>query len=227
MKGQEKYSTYLFEDFLQDDFFMESVKRPTEELHEFWNRFLVDYPEQSDSFHSARRFVEDLMRPKISDEEVAGMWKNIQKKSKPDRRLVIIKRITYSAVAVAASFALFLVARMFLDSSENHLPNRGDIMAFVDNNKDFHNYSEDIQLILSEQKTVYLQEKESIITYDSASVNTDSEIISKNEIASYNQLMIPYGKKSVLTLNDGTKIWVNAGTKLVYPVEFAANKREI
>jgi ferric-dicitrate binding protein FerR (iron transport regulator) len=39
--------------------------------------------------------------------------------------------------------------------------------------------------------------------------------------------MVPYGKSSVLILHDGTKIWVNAGTRLVYPVEFEKGKREI
>jgi len=104
---------------------------------------------------------------------------------------------------------------------------RNDIMAFVENQPDSISSSSDIQLILSEQKTVVLQGKEAVVTYDSASIHTGAEKISKNEIASYNSLMVPYGKSSVLTLHDGTKIWINAGTRLVYPVEFETNKREI
>lgn len=43
----------------------------------------------------------------------------------------------------------------------------------------------------------------------------------------YNQLIVPYGKRSSLTLSDGSKIWVNAGTRVIYPVEFSKDKREI
>ena len=224
MTEQEKYTTYSFEDFLQDDFLMESIKRPTEESVAFWNDFLENYPEQADAYHAARRFFEDVARPQISDKEGADMWADIQTKYKLVRKRMRIKKIAYYSVAVAASIAVLLVARVFFILNDNH----NDIMAFVGNYTDsLNNNSGDVRLILSERKTVYLQEKESVITYDSASVHTGSEKLSKNEIASYNQLMVPYGKSTVLTLHDGTKIWVNAGTRLVYPVEFEKGKREI
>jgi ferric-dicitrate binding protein FerR (iron transport regulator) len=40
-------------------------------------------------------------------------------------------------------------------------------------------------------------------------------------------LLIPYGKRSTITFSDGTKVWANAGTQLVYPVEFNKKEREI
>ena len=33
------FSRYTFEEFLQNDFFISSVKYPTEEIQEFWDRF--------------------------------------------------------------------------------------------------------------------------------------------------------------------------------------------
>ena len=47
----------------------------------------------------------------------------------------------------------------------------------------------------------------------------------KNTI--YNQLIVPLGKRSMLTFAEGTKIWVNAGTRVVYPATFDNVKREI
>ena len=235
MAGQEKYSKYSFEDFLQDDFFVASVKRPTEEGIAFWNRFLKDYPEQTDVFRAAGKFVEEVTASRISDEEVAGIWMEIQGKQrklgkqwnsgKPGK-LGKVRKMAYTAVAVAASIALLLVARVFFIGLNDH-PTGSDIMAFVGIQADSLNISGDVQLILSEQKSVFIQGKESVITYDSTSIHAGPEKIAKNEIASYNQLMVPYGKNSVLTLHDGTKIWVNAGTRLVYPVEFEKDKREI
>ena len=138
------------------------------------------------------------------------------------RRFGTIRRITYSAVAVAASIALFFVARTFFIRH-----NSNDMMTFVSALTDSVSHSGEIQLIVSEQKTLYLQGQETVITYDSAGIHTDAAKLSKDEASSYNRLIVPYGKSSVLTLHDDTKIWVNAGTILVYPVEFEKDKREI
>ena len=43
----------------------------------------------------------------------------------------------------------------------------------------------------------------------------------------YNEIIIPFGQKSQLILSDGTKIWINAGTKLRFPNRFGSNIREI
>ena len=227
MNLQEKYASYAFEDFLQDDFFVESCKNPVAESIDFWRRFLEKHPQQAETYHAARKFLAFVARPQISDEEGAGMWADIQTKHKFFVERLRKKKMTFYAAAVAASIALFLIARVFFDRRDEG-PIGNDIMAFVAGQVDsLNNSSGDVQLILSERKTVYLQEKESVITYDSANVSTGYEEISKNDIASYNQLMVPYGKSSVLTLHDGTKVWVNAGTRLVYPVEFDKDKREI
>ena len=43
----------------------------------------------------------------------------------------------------------------------------------------------------------------------------------------YNELDIPIGSKSKITLSDGTQIWLNAGSTLKYPSKFSDKKREI
>lgn len=43
----------------------------------------------------------------------------------------------------------------------------------------------------------------------------------------YNVLDVPRGGECALTLEDGTKVWINAGTKLKYPVVFTGDKREV
>ena len=227
MAEQEKYSDYSFEDFLQDDFFIEFTKRPTEESVAFWDNFLNTHPEQVELFQAAQRFVEDLVQLQLSDKAVAGIWANIQMKIRSTRSYGKIRKIAYSSVAIAASITVLLVARIFFMQQNDRDRDLNDIMVFVGSQVDYVSNSGDVQLILSEQKTVVLQGKESVITYDSAFIHTNSEKISKNDVASYNQLMVPYGKNSILTLHDGTKIWVNAGTMLVYPVEFEKDKREI
>ncbi|MFQ9021069.1 MAG: FecR domain-containing protein [Parabacteroides merdae] len=39
--------------------------------------------------------------------------------------------------------------------------------------------------------------------------------------------IVPVGRRSSITFADGTRLWVNSGPKVVYPVKFAKEKREI
>ena len=43
----------------------------------------------------------------------------------------------------------------------------------------------------------------------------------------YNTIDVPYGQRSRITLYDGTKVWLNSGTKLKYPVVFDRNSRDV
>ncbi|WP_299324172.1 FecR family protein [uncultured Maribacter sp.] len=48
-------------------------------------------------------------------------------------------------------------------------------------------------------------------------IYSDDAVASK---VSYNTLTVPYGKRFDLSLSDGTKVYLNAGTSLRYPVKF-------
>ena len=48
-----------------------------------------------------------------------------------------------------------------------------------------------------------------------------------NDLASLNTLTVPYGRTSQITLGDGTKVWLNSGSSLVFPQQFTAKSREV
>lgn len=83
----------------------------------------------------------------------------------------------------------------------------------------------DVQLILSNEKELVIGTKKSHILYDKdgqirVKTEKSTEVMAKNVEISYNQLFVPLGKNSSITFADGTKVWVNAGTRLVYPTTF-------
>ena len=43
----------------------------------------------------------------------------------------------------------------------------------------------------------------------------------------YNEVTVPLGAKSQVTLSDGSKVWLNAGSKLRYPLQFGEMDREV
>lgn len=43
----------------------------------------------------------------------------------------------------------------------------------------------------------------------------------------YNTIEVPNGERSQISLYDGTKVWLNSGTKFKYPVAFSRNTRDV
>ena len=89
---------------------------------------------------------------------------------------------------------------------------------------------EEIQLILP-GKSIAIKGQDSKIQHDSkGNVTVNSEQLQESvtdEEHSFNQLIVPNGKRSTLALEDGTKMWINAGSRVIYPNKFKKNKREI
>lgn len=94
--------------------------------------------------------------------------------------------------------------------------------------------SKDVQLIVDDEQKYTLENNASIDYSQSqiATVNSKPVAAKKSNVANekesnYNQLVVPKGKRSQLILEDGSKVWVNADSRVVYPVAFDAKQREI
>jgi ferric-dicitrate binding protein FerR (iron transport regulator) len=55
--------------------------------------------------------------------------------------------------------------------------------------------------------------------------STQQPLINKH--AEYNEVIVPTGEKSELALSDGSRIWINAGSKIRFPNQFNNNSRDI
>jgi ferric-dicitrate binding protein FerR (iron transport regulator) len=92
--------------------------------------------------------------------------------------------------------------------------------------------SGNIQLILSDLQILSVESKEAEIDYQQKGevvVNAEKIHIEEQETGKqvFNQLIVPTGRRSSLTFADGTRIWVNSDSKVIYPVQFLSSKREI
>lgn len=88
------------------------------------------------------------------------------------------------------------------------------------------------QLILSDKETVQIDAQESRIAYSGTGkeVKIDEEKIIAQEVDRkklFNTVIVPYGKRSLIKLSDNSTVWLNSGSKLVYPVCFDDDKREV
>jgi transmembrane sensor len=90
--------------------------------------------------------------------------------------------------------------------------------------------SDEIKLVLANQESVRVLDN-TTIAYDASGnkINVNHKEIqqTKSLQAQYNTLMVPYGKRAQLSLADGTLVWLNSGSKLIYPTSFNQASREV
>ncbi len=164
--------------------------------------------------------------PKLSQEEKETIFEQIQKDlAKRNRQRHIRLYLTISAVACVALLWILLYP-LFSVHKDNVLPEDYLLMTVVDSNA---LNQKDIQLVLSNNKTIIFDKNTDIKHNDIVNIENEQVKTSEtttNEIT-LNTLIVPKGKRSSLTLTDGSKVWINSGSILKFPTQFNPERREI
>lgn len=223
---EKDYSKYTFDDFLADDFFVSSIKNPDKKSLDFWNELIENNKLNTDIFYAAKGFLESIedQNEPLADSDMSALWLKINQTNKQNTPKSSIKRL-YISIGVAASIAVLGLAIPFL--MKDKLQSGTDIISYVQKNKVSRDNLSETQLMLSDDNVIVFEDKDIDIVYDSVGIKASKQEISKQEISAFNQLLVPKGKRSRLTLADGTKLHINSGTRVVYPAEFSDKKREI
>lgn len=221
------YAAFSFEDFLQDDFFISSVKEPTTDSVAFWTQFEKEN-ERLQPYHAAKDFIESvhLYQSVLSPDEKKEMKKTIHRKYNAGK---LRRRLAYISISTAAvlllGLGIFYFSRLGNTSGTGQVT---DILTFAEQTvSDAIQDAKDVQLMLSDNQVIHLKQEETVITYDTTSIVVDKKAIAQDKMSSFNQLVVPVGKRSVLNLSDGTKVWVNSGTRVIYPVSFEEKERVV
>lgn len=222
-----KYSEFSYDDFLNDDFFINSKNNPTRESSEFWNLFESSTPINIEEYNKALLTLSLINKEteKLSESDNLDLWNHIEtsisikkNKRRKGRNLLIISTI-------AASILIILLALPKIFVPDRNI--NTDISLFAKETKSDYNSTHNTQLILSTDKTVELKEKESDIQYNTEEIKANGQGIPKEEISNFNQLIVPRGKRSQIKLSDGSHLYVNSGTRVIYPASFDSEIREI
>lgn len=227
-ENNKGYGDYRFSDFLQDDFFISSVLNPTSDTIFFWNRIMEKYPNIVADFAKAKRYIELIQHSAVDinleETEKSDMWTSIVNRNAAARTNRKKSRWLLGVVSVASAVILGIFLTRYSGTSSEPLPN---IMDFTYLSFNVSEYKETI-LILSDSNKVEVSGRESVISYDKQdTITVNMRKISREDTNPYNLIVVPQGKRSFVTLPDGTTMWVNSGSIVVFPPTFERNKREI
>ena len=165
----------------------------------------LDVYKRQDDYFAAREYIETISTSEgdlLSDQELGELWADIQTTNiKNDK----IKHKNFFLIGLTAAASVAILVGSFFLLKNYQAVLAPDIATFAVQTKTELPATEETLLILAEDKVVSLKEKETTITYDSVAIKANEENISKKELAVYNQLVIPRGKRSVLTFSDGSK----------------------
>lgn len=172
------------------------------------------------------RDVEEIALPDIS-----VSWEKVLLRSrrKGNTSKIVLYCTSFAAVILVLT-GIFVTLRMQSERSGNLLS---------------VNLLEEISADISSHEEVILVDKEEIIKLDDevslvyeedgnvyvAEETSSGKILDKSKTGEnpgkINQIIVPKGKKANVTFSDGTKLYVNSGSRVIYPQMFARKKREI
>lgn len=228
------YKTCTYKELLDDDFFIDSFLNPTSESEQFWNDLSKENEELALKIAYAKKVIKALpyRHQEITSKEENELFDRIIKKLHTDKKRKNRRKLSYIITTSAAVIALLLILNI---PYTGLMPDRNQFSIDMIDKPEISGTR--VQLIKANNRLT-IEGEDPVIQYDNQgllSINSKeqktpsppvSEEKERNQ-AHYHQLIVPYAKRSFLTLSDGTNIWVNANTRLVYPEVFDKDKREI
>lgn len=214
------------DNFLEDEDFIRWRLFKTKESEDYWSNFRMENPQLEEAIQEAiRQFnAVKINNYNLSDKEKGYIYKNIlQNISHYKKRRLTVRIASIAAVSLIALLSTLFVIQMKNDARQNRLNENEMIVGQT-------LPEEEIYLITGNKKTQLLHNSHIGLSDNGKATITDSTDTKKELLLArteLNRLVVPYGKRTNLTLADGSEVWLNSGTQLDFPSEFRGRTREI
>lgn len=216
----DHYKSFSTEDFILDDNFSKLTKGQSVDGITL-DQFKALLPEKNKEIAFAIEIRNGLTTKKkaTSTERKAEMLSEILH----SRKHMFIRPIFRYAAAVLLVIGLG-ISSLWLFNSHNDIEDFASSTSIK---------SQNAELILADGKRIEIENKQSKIEYatngSSVSLNDSSKLEQSEPVSGkcFNQVIVPFGKRSNILLSDGSMVWLNSGSKIVYPPVFNDVDREV
>jgi len=227
---KDNYLNYNLEDLLNDKSFVEWIKG--NESNVVYDKLLSESSEFNNIVREARRMVNICENniDNLTGEEILLIWKNVKihyhSERNKLRKIHVYKTVSKYAAIILLVFSIGSVASYFIINAKSELKfltqntnlesgeaslilSRGDVVPLIDNSK------------------IIVKSKKELLINNTNSISLEEEGKPLSEETRMNELIVPYGKRTSVILDDSTKVWLCAGSRLAFPTTFTGDKREI
>ena len=164
--------------------------------------------------------------PTVDEED--RLWNNIMSEisASKRRRRYELNRWRISLISLGVAAMLSGIVWILQDNNRNELHSL--YVAYQAMDVSTHIKSDKVKILTGEQELVSVDNGARIdyTKSDEKLVLGDREVAMPDD-AAYHQLVVPNAKHASLVLSDGSVLYVNAGTRVVYPDKFKKDYREI
>lgn len=161
-------------------------------------------------------------------QDALASWREVESRLNRPRRIGAIR--LHHFISVAASVVILLSIGFYFGWERE----KDSSLSLALLEKSPSSLSGDEIVLIESEEKMQLKD-ESSITYDGdGKSNAQQHVVKKEktqeqkeEKEEINQIIVPKGRKADITFSDGTRMYVNAGTRVFYPAVFKKDKREI
>lgn len=221
----------LYIEILDDEHFLKWILYPSEELDEYWNKIMQEDTDKKKVISDLETIIKglEIVEEELSAEAKKDIWNKIEggkKKKHPFRLFSLLKYTAVVLVLIVSSVYLYTTFRTPSGQPINYESLISTALPIEEN-------PENVLIVLGNKEKIEVKESNVELIHDTdgrISVNSeihDNKHTSDNVGNNMNQLYVPFGKTTSIVMSDGSKVWVNSGTRLIYPSTFTGDKREI
>lgn len=221
----------IYHQLIENPLFFKWIYHPDPEINAYWDHFLKEHPENKQhilEFREGFKKQFQFEKHELSDSEKQELARKILRKleirdNQKNKFKIIRMAMRYAAVAlfflIIGSGVTVLILEVNRTKRLAQIPPPPNINI------------QEPTLILDDKEEIALNKGKSSLEYsDNGEITVDEKKVDpseKSEKVKMNTLVIPYGNRSTILLADGTKVWLNAGSRLIYPSVFVDKKREV
>jgi transmembrane sensor len=221
----------IYDRIIENPLFFKWIFHPSPEIKAYWNHYLENNTEHAEKIIELKAQIEIHLKyeeKKLSETEKMALAKRIVRMLERTDRKRSRTRFMRTAMRYAAISFLFLtiggsLVYLYMESRQPEI---------VIENAVLPAQVKEPLLILGDRGQIVLNQGDSRLEY-----SEDGEILLNSEqsiqgdagnaVPEMNTVVIPYGSRSNIILADGTNVWLNAGSRLIYPSRFVDRTREV